>query len=262
MIHELQPQRFERKYLITEIQALQVREFVRTHLVPDEHSAAKPGWAYPVHSIYLDSDQLTTYWATVHCEKTRFKLRLRYYDDDPDSPVFFEIKRRENECVLKQRGALRKDAAPLLVFGHFPEPGQLFTSKPSHVVALQRFCQLMYQLSARPKVHVAYEREAWVHPDTNAVRVTMDRQVLGEEAHTVRLSTRMSQPCRPFGQKVVLELKFTNRFPDWFRELVRVFGVMQCGAAKYCECVQGIGFEKLGSDLPVMEEAARFSRAW
>jgi hypothetical protein len=39
----------------------------------------------------------------------------------------------------------------------------------------------------------------------------------------------------------VLELKFTNRFPDWFKELVRVFGLMQCGAAKYVDGVTLVG---------------------
>jgi hypothetical protein len=34
---------------------------------------------------------------------------------------------------------------------------------------------------------------------------------------------------------VILELKFTGRFPNWYRELVRAFDLMQGGAAKYCE---------------------------
>ena len=33
----------------------------------------------------------------------------------------------------------------------------------------------------------------------------------------------------------------TNRFPDWFKELVRVFGLMQCGAAKYVDGVTLVG---------------------
>jgi hypothetical protein len=35
----------------------------------------------------------------------------------------------------------------------------------------------------------------------------------------------------------VVELKFTNRFPQWFGELVRIFGLRQCGAAKYADGV-------------------------
>ena len=69
-------------------------------------------------------------------------------------------------------------------------------------------------------------------------------------------------PDLSFANEVILELKFTNRFPDWFRELVRVFGVMQCGAAKYVESIQGIGFKRLGATGPVVEEEAKLSRAW
>ena len=44
---------------------------------------------------------------------------------------------------------------------------------------------------------------------------------------------------------MVLELKFTNRFPDWFKDLVRVFGLTQCGAAKYAEGVELLGEHRL-----------------
>ena len=51
----------------------------------------------------------------------------------------------------------------------------------------------------------------------------------------------MKDPKLVFGDNVVLELKFTNRFPDWFRELVRIFGLTQCGAAKYVDGVTVLG---------------------
>ena len=101
---------------------------------------------------------------------------------------------------------------------------------------------------------------AVLHDDQ--VRVTIDRKVCGEANLDYTIRTDMENPALTFPNQVILELKFTNRFPDWFRELVRVFGVMQCGAAKYCECVQGIGFKKLGSMHPVIQEGVRLSRSW
>src|SRR5690606_27071260 len=68
-----------------------------------------------------------------------------------------------------------------------------------------------------------------------------DRNVQADPEPTARLSTEMTRPILVFGNKVVLELKFTNRFPDWFKELVRVFGLMQCGAAKYVDGVANLG---------------------
>jgi hypothetical protein len=55
----------------------------------------------------------------------------------------------------------------------------------------------------------------------------------------------MNHPETVWGKDVVLELKFTNRFPDWFRELVRVFGLRQCGAAKYVDGVALLGEYRL-----------------
>jgi SPX domain protein involved in polyphosphate accumulation len=257
----MQKQRFELKYLISQETSLLVRDFVRSYLDFDEYSVGKPNYSYPVHSLYMDSDDLKLYWSTINGDKNRYKLRLRYYSTHPDSPVFFEIKRRMNNCILKQRGGVRQECVPLLLKGHLPQTEHLVSKAPNQLVSLQNFCHLAYALHANPKVHIFYMREAYVSDD-DQVRVTMDRKVYGEANLDYSIKTEMQQPHLSFANEVILELKFTNRFPDWFRELVRVFGVMQCGAAKYVECIQGIGFKRLGACGPVVEEEAKLSRAW
>jgi len=254
----MQQQRFELKYLIPEPTALAVRDFVRSYLEMDEFSVGRPNYSYPVHSLYLDSDDLKLYWRTINGDKNRFKLRLRYYSLNTDSPVFFEIKRRMNNCILKQRGAVRHDAIAPLLTGHLPQPDFLVSNSPNHLGAVQRFCQLMEELHATPKVHIAYEREAYVS-DNDEVRVTLDRNVCAEPNLCTSIKTKMVNPARSFVGEVILELKFTNRYPDWFRELVRSFHVMQCGAAKYVESVGGIGARRLCADGPVMEEESRLT---
>ena len=246
---KMQQQRFEQKYLVDEVTALRIRDFVRCHLELDEFGEGRPNFAYPVHSLYLDSDDLRLVQETINGNKNRYKLRLRFYNSNPDTPVFFEIKRRMNNCILKQRGAVRHDAVGWLLAGHFPDATHLVSKDPRNLVALQRFCHLMGGLHARPKVHIAYEREAYVHPENNSVRVTLDRQMRADAEPTARLSTEMNNPVLPFGNSVILELKFTNRFPDWFGDLVRMFGCMQCGAAKYVEGAELIGFEHLGARM-------------
>ena len=255
----MQQQRFELKYLITEESALLVRDFVRSYLEMDEFSVGRPNYSYPVHSLYLDSDDLKLYWRTINGDKNRFKLRLRYYSTSADSPIFFEIKRRMNNCILKQRGGVRLDAIERLLTGHLPEPDYLVSRAPNHLIAVQRFCHHMGELHARPRVHIAYEREAYVS-DNDEVRVTMDRNICAEPNLATSIKTKMESPSRSFVGEVILELKFTNRFPDWFRELVRAFHVMQCGAAKYVESVGGIGAHHLGASMPVMEEESRLGR--
>lgn len=250
----LQLQRFELKYLIKEDVALAVRNFVSSYLGIDEYGAVQPHLSYPVHSLYLDSDELTTYWHTINGNKNRYKLRLRFYDNRPTAPVYFEIKRRVNDAILKQRGAVRRDAVDWILAGHLPEPNHLISRDPKQLVALQRFSQLMNEIHAKPKAHVFYLREAWISAQNNSVRVTMDRDVKCDPEPTARLSVQMSNPVSVFGRNVVLELKFTGRFPDWFREMARIFGLAQCSAAKYADGVALLGERRLGAQ-PLPPEA-------
>jgi len=233
----MQKQRFELKYLVNEQTALMVRDFVRGYLDFDEYSVGKPNFSYPVHSLYVDSDDLKIYWSAINGDKNRYKLRLRYYSTHPDSPVFFEIKRRMNNCILKQRGGVRQEFVPLLLRGHFPQEDYLISKAPHQLVAVQHFCHLAQHVQAKPRVHIFYMREAYVSDD-DQVRVTIDRHVYGDNNREYAIKTELRAPRLSFQNQAILELKFTNRFPDWFRELVRVFNVMQCGAAKYVESVQ------------------------
>ena len=246
---KMQQQRFELKYIIKEDVALAVRDFVSGYLEIDEYGATLPNFSYPVHSLYLDSEDLHLYQTTINGDKNRFKLRLRFYDNRPEAPIFFEIKRRMNSIIAKQRGGVRRDAVDWLLAGHLPEPAHLVSRDPRQQVALQNFCRLTHDIGARPKSHIAYLREAWISPRDNSVRVTLDRAVRCEPEPLAHLKTQMNNPVAVFGNDVVLELKFTDRFPDWFKQLVRVFGLMQCGAAKY---VDGV----------TMAGQSRFSRAY
>ncbi len=250
----MQQQRFELKYLITEEMALKVRDFVQCYLEFDEYSVGKANFSYPVHSLYLDSDDLKLYWETINGVKNRYKLRLRFYDANPKSPVFFEVKRRMNNCILKQRGGVRQEFVPYLLSGHLPQQEHLLSKAPKQMVALHRFCELVNSIHAKPKVHIYYMREAYVSSDDQA-RVTIDRNVYGEENPDLSVKVKMKDPVMSFQNNVILELKFTNRFPNWFRDLVRMANVMQCGAAKYCESIQGLGSQRLHTPFPVIEEA-------
>lgn len=254
----MQQSRFELKYLIKETVAERVRDFVRCYLGIDEYGVGKPNFSYPVHSLYLDTDNLEIYWRTVNGDKNRYKLRLRYYSDHPDTPVFFEIKRRMKDVILKQRGGVKQDAVPLLLSGHLPGDEHMISKNPSSLVAVQRFCQLMAELGARPKSHIYYKREAYV-ADNDEVRVTMDRDVYSEPNLDPKIKIKMTKPVHSYAGFVILELKFTNRFPNWFRELVRMANVMQCGAAKYLSGVQLMGHNRLHAHAEILEEESLLS---
>lgn len=232
---QMQLQRHELKYLISEAVAVEIRHFIASFLEIDEFGASRPDLSYPVHSLYLDSPLLATYWHTINGDKNRYKLRVRFYDDRPESPVFLEIKRRMNDAILKQRGALRRGFIDSFLNGQLPDNSMIASKDPKQAGAVMRFHGLMLKHQARPTAHVSYMREAWISPNDNSIRVTMDRNVLCGPESTTLFKSEVNDPVCVFGRKVVLELKFTGRFPNWFRDLVQSFGLMQCSAAKYAD---------------------------
>lgn len=247
----MQASRFELKYLINETTAARVRDFALCYLRMDPYGVGQPDYSYPVHSLYLDSDDLQIYWRTVNGDKNRYKLRLRYYSEKPDTPVFFEIKRRMKDIIQKQRGGVRHDAVPHLLAGQLPGPDDLITQDRSQQAAIQRFIQLMMETNALPRAHIFYKREAYVSDD-DEVRITMDRQVLTEPNLSGRIKTGMAAPVHSYAGFVILELKFTNRFPNWFGDLVRVTNAVQTGAAKYVSGVTQLGSRRLHATAPVV----------
>jgi hypothetical protein len=239
--HRLQPQRFELKYLIATELARPVRDFVSSYLELDDYSLGHPDNSYEIHSVYLDSNDLCTHHATVNGDRNRFKLRLRYYDDKLDSPVFFEIKRRVDNCILKQRCPIRREAVPSLLAGQLPAREDVLSHEPRHLAAAQRFVELRHQLNATPKFHNQYLREAWVSSANNSVRVTLDRAIQVEPYFKDLPAAQTTKPTRIYPGLVVLELKFATRFPNWFQELVDRFNLMRAAAMKYSGGVELIG---------------------
>ncbi|MGB2822015.1 MAG: polyphosphate polymerase domain-containing protein [Phycisphaerae bacterium] len=242
--HRLQGSRFELKYIISEDLVRPLRDFARSYLEPDEHADPKRNWEYEIHSLYLDSPSFTLCRATMHSNKNRFKLRIRFYDSSPDSPVFFEIKRRVAEVVLKQRARVRRDAVGELLAGHWPRRSHLADASENgndDFGAIQQFCSLRDSLGADGVAYVSYLREAYVTAHDNSVRVTFDRLIHGTPFDgKFGMSDPAPEQAYPDIGGIVLELKFTDRFPNWLRQMVQAFHLHRVSMAKYVKCVEAL----------------------
>jgi hypothetical protein len=243
----IQLNRFELKYVVSEATARAVRQFVRCYLQPDEFAANLPNYSYPVHSLYLDSPELTTYHAVQSGEKNRFKLRLRYYSKS-DKAVYFEIKRRTNEVISKMRAKVHRAAVQPLLDGRPPQMAHLVNPSGKQFYALQEFCRLMHTLRAVPVSHVGYQREAWMSTIDNSMRITFDRAVQCAPEFGTTLHTQFGDAVTPFERNVILELKFTNRLPGWCGEMIRALGLVRGGAPKYAFGVYLMGEHRVSNN--------------
>lgn len=243
-MERLQKQRFELKYRISEAKAQQIRLFVQNYLLCDSFGITQPDLSYRVNSLYLDSDELKTFQDTINGDRNRFKLRIRYYDYE-DSPVYFEIKRRHNTVIRKKRARVHRWAVKELLAGHFPMMDHLIDKTALQKEVLDEFSYLQNQLIAKPTMRVSYKREAYERVDTNTVRVTFDREVKSSAVKSGEDITNNPGNFMVFGDDVIMELKFTDRFPLWFQELTEYFHLRQESAAKYVDSIEGLMFKRI-----------------
>lgn len=226
--------RHECKFVVAEAMAARVLRCVQAFVRPDPHAAPRPDHTYPIASLYLDDTQNSLYRETVEGRPHRFKLRIRAYDDERDSKVFLEVKRRHDKVVQKLRCPVPRACLPALLAGERDDVPGL---RPVHAPALAEFVRLVRLQRAQPSVIVRYDRQAFVGHDDDEVRVTFDRRLAASAETTarVRLQEGHFEPLAHRG--VVLELKFTDRCPRWLADAVRKCELRRTSFSKYCNSV-------------------------
>jgi len=245
---QMQSNRFEYKYLIDPRTARAIRDFAQSHLSRDDFARAECAWAYPTHSVYLDGPHYPLYKSTLDGHKNRFKLRVRYYDEDPAKPVYFEIKRRSQDAIIKERSVVHRQRALAIMEGNIPVREDLVKPENDEQWAsLRRFVEMRDSIGAMPRAVVSYTREAWIKPQNNHVRLTFDRELRGA-AYRGKFEAATEVHCPPLvpGAEVILELKFTERFPTWFSEMAQAFQLQRRSMAKYCRVIQLLPGHRMG----------------
>lgn len=221
--------RHECKYLISEESAAAIRSYASPYLKPDPYAAAEPDLSYDISSLYLDSPDLKLFRETEDGLLNRIKLRIRTYDDAPESPVFLEIKRRFNQLVLKGRAPVDRNVMATLLAGGAPDASFL---QVDHQDCYEEFSAWMARWLAQPTVWVGYRREAYVGTINRDVRITMDRNLRCCPVDRANGMARISwQPVET--RMVVLEVKFDHSFPDWVTRLIQQFQLDRRSYSKY-----------------------------
>lgn len=222
--------RYECKYLVDPIMLPEIRHYLRPFTRPDAFAAMRKGYRYPICSLYLDSHDLVLYQQTVGGEKDRFKLRVRTYTDDPATPAYFEVKQKVNNVVHKRRAGLSRKHAALVLN---QRADQVRGLDPRVRDDINYFNGLVALTGARPVVRIRYVREAYEGDGNEPVRVTIDTELM----HAVTLDDRLSHESGRWTttplRGVILEIKFTERYPWWVQQFIRAFALKQQAMPKY-----------------------------
>jgi hypothetical protein len=228
--------RYEIKYLVTESQAAAIAQFMRPYIQADRYCKLQRGGGYPIVSLYLDSENLRLCRESLEGRKNRFKLRIRGYTDEPDYPVFFEIKRRINAVIVKSRARVMLRDVPHLLAG-LRLPPQNYNVD---LDALNQFQLYVASIRARPTVLIRYMREAYEAQGESRVRVTFDRQLCYKVTHQpeVRLGGSGWQHNPYTMGTVIMEIKFTDCYPAWLDRMVKYFNLRGRSVSKYATSLQ------------------------
>jgi hypothetical protein len=246
-IGRLEVYRYERKFVVSERAAEAIRSFVATYLVSDSHMAGAGPHGYCVRSLYLDSPQLALYRQSKEGIKNRYKLRIRYYDEDAGTPAFLEIKRRSTETVHKLRAAVAKPSIERLLRGERLRAADLLSNSDTSLRALSEFSNSQARLSAVGAALVSYRREACVSHSAEGVRVTFDRDITAHRCQTGCTWTTPGEATRIAVKGVVLELKYNGRAPRWMHDLVTTFNLQRLSFPKYIYAVDALKISPKGS---------------
>lgn len=226
--------RHELKYRIRETKARAIAHYIQSYIAADQYSRKCPDNQYPISSLYFDSDQLHLCQETMDKKTNRFKLRIRCYDANPQSPCFVEIKRRLNSVILKGRARLSKDMVQSVLQGD-SIPDTLYKKDQDIIRQFQFYLRV---LQARPIVLVRYMRQAFEDDSQNRVRVTFDRNLSFKTVNDPVVTTNGTGWTTVPLDFVILEIKFTNYYPVWLNDLVKIFDLKQTSMSKYVSTVK------------------------
>ena len=226
--------RYELKYRISEAKALAVAQFIKPYIHLDHYSRLQPDGNYPIVSLYLDSMDFKLCKQTLHGHKNRFKLRIRSYSDDPDYPRFFEIKRRINTIIIKSRARVKHHDVTKLLAGAFPPPQRYREDRET----LDQFMFYVRSINAGPAVRIRYMRKAFEGDSENRVRITFDTKLSYNVCKEPSVELGGPGWRMHHSTDVILEIKFTERYPAWLTRMAKFFGLRQQSVSKYASSVE------------------------
>jgi SPX domain protein involved in polyphosphate accumulation len=216
---------------------------------------------YTVRSIYFDTAEYACYFEKVEGIKHRKKFRLRSYNlqDSSASNVFFEIKRKFESPILKNRAPVSFSQALTYFSGNELENYHPDIEKyPQAKDDLKRFFFHFHAGKMRPVILIIYEREAFLGLHDENIRVTFDKNLRSVAFPELDELYNEEKVRHSFNNQFVLEVKFNDHFPSWMKPIIGTLGLVRQSVSKYVISIDTHNFIK-PKKLPSVFSRTRMS---
>lgn len=236
--------RLEYKYLVPLEALSRLRQALFPFVEMDEYARNEAG-EYTVHSVYFDTFSLDYYYQKEAGIQHRRKLRVRGYNEgERDSPVFLEIKRKNNMAISKNRiPVLFKHVRDLFVSGDVERYVGNGDGAPDAIGDARRFFYHVYRRSLRPAVLIRYEREAFFRKFNDSVRITFDKNLRSSPYPALEDLFREDGTSLSLPGRFILEVKLHEGIPSgagipsWLRAIMEDFKLERMSVSKYTICL-------------------------
>jgi len=230
--------RREYKYLIPADLLDVIRNELRPHLIYDSFAGKRVSKEYSVRSIYLDTIDFKHYYEKVQGLKIRKKFRIRGYNTcEEDSKVFFEIKRKYDNFISKNRSSTYfANLEPMLRSGDF-ESLILNGDKEIVLKDANHFFYYYYRESLRPLILIVYEREAYYSKFDPKFRISFDKNLRSKDFPEITdlYNDDVLSIVNP--NFFILEVKFSGSYPSWMKDIFTKYNIKRRSVSKYNICL-------------------------
>ena len=219
--------RREVKFALTHADSTKVRSILEVNCQRIVHH----GPFSTVYTIYFDDARLSACRENLDGVPRRAKVRLRWYDDgDEEGSLFFEIKRRVDSMVYKERWAIRSSLALVKMTYQeiLAELQRVLPASAQEMLLARSEAVLMSQ----------YRREYFRAPGS-LTRVTLDEGIISYSQMGLR------RPAKRFGTEdhelLILEAKLPVSGGGELRELLHPLEPYVTKSSKYVQACLRLG---------------------
>lgn len=213
------------------------------------HDANAVDGGYTIRSLYFDDYWDSSYHDKIDGVQHRTKWRVRIYNYS-DRTIKLERKAKDGAYIHKQSASLTRDEFERIIDGDYG-----FLLRSPQPLCREFYGECMFKL-LRPKVIVDYEREPFTY-DPGTVRITFDQNLRAAAATGDIFDPDLpTYSAVPYG-KTIMEVKFTQMYPQFIKELMPPGAHDLSAISKYVLCYERVHHRTDTLSLLTKSERAR-----
>lgn len=207
--------RFEKKYLLSHNQIIEIKKKLDDYVVPDCHPFNS------LMSVYYDNDDYSLITKSIEKPMFKEKLRIRSYAPPLDNDkVYVELKKKFDGVVYKSRTmATYKDILSNIHDADFED----------RQVGKEIKYLLEYYKGLKPKIFVSSDRSYYIGKNDKSLRITFDENM---KYRTKNVYLASDTNDKPLTDKGIMEVKVYGAEPLWLTRILDDMGIYSNGFSK------------------------------